>query len=229
MPTLFGTVAWSLVVGVAMVNSDLTILQALGMSLLVFAGAAQVAALPLMMVGAPIWIIFLTCVIINLRFVIFSVILAPHFSHLIWRQRLLWSYLSGDMVIVLFTQRYPTHQPEAGKLEYLKGLAIPNWLTWQASSIAGIFLASQIPEEWNIGYAGLLAILCLLLPMVMNITVLVGAIVAGIVAVATDHWPYKLGLLLAIIVGMVCAILWQGWRDHRDKRAKEATAHKESP
>lgn len=218
LPTLPGLVAWALVVGVAMIKTDFTLWQALGMSLLVYAGSAQLAALPLIVVDAPIWIIFLTALIVNLRFVIFSVILAPHFSHLSWRQRTLWSYLSSDVSIVLFVQRYPSHQPEVGKFDYLKGLLLPSWIAWQIGSIMGILLGSQIPEEWGLGYAGALAILCILLPTVLNRAALVGVIIAGTIALFTAHWPYKLGIVLAIIVGMVGAMIWEEWHEKHLKR-----------
>ena len=87
LPTLFGIAAWGLVVGIAMVKSGLSVPQALGMTLLVFAGSAQLASLPLIAAQAPIWVIFATALVVNLRFVIFSALLAPHFSHLPWRQR----------------------------------------------------------------------------------------------------------------------------------------------
>ena len=47
LPTLFGIGAWGLVVGIAMVKTGLTVPQAIGMTLLVFAGSAQLASLPL--------------------------------------------------------------------------------------------------------------------------------------------------------------------------------------
>lgn len=46
-PALATTAVWGLVVGVAIVKTGVTIAQALGMTLLVYAGSAQLAALPL--------------------------------------------------------------------------------------------------------------------------------------------------------------------------------------
>ena len=53
LPTLFGIGAWGMVVGIAMVKSGLSVPQALGMTLLVFAGSAQLASLPLIAAQAP--------------------------------------------------------------------------------------------------------------------------------------------------------------------------------
>ena len=207
LPSLFGIAAWGLVVGVAMVKSGLSVPQALAMTLLVFAGSAQLASLPLMMANAPIWVVFATALVVNLRFVIFSVLMAPHFAHLPWKQRFLLGYVSGDMTVAIFQQRFPSEAPALGKVSYLKGLVIPNWGSWQAGSIIGIFLGSAVPAEWGLGFAGSLAILCLLIPMVANKAALCGVLVASVTAVLAFGLPYKLGLLVAVLLGMVTAML----------------------
>jgi len=206
LPTLFGIGAWGLVVGIAMVKTGLTVWQAAGMTLLVFAGSAQLASLPLIAAAAPIWVIFATALVVNLRFVIFSALLAPHFSHLPWKQRFLLGYISGDLTVAMFLQRYPTVERVAGKLSYLKGLMFPNWFAWQIGSLVGIFLGSAIPTEWGLGFAGTLAILCIMVPLIINNAALCGVLVAGAISVLAYGLPYKLGLLLAVVVGMVTAM-----------------------
>ena len=206
LPTLFGIAAWGLVVGIAMVKSGLGVAQAVGMTLLVFAGSAQLASLPLIAAQAPIWVIFATALVVNLRFVIFSALLGPHFAHLPWKQRFLLGYVSGDLTVAMFLQRYPTAEPAPGKLSYLKALVIPNWFAWQIGSLIGIFLGSAVPTEWGLGFAGTLAILCIMVPLTINHAALCGVIVAGAVAVLAYGLPYKLGLLLAVVVGMVVAM-----------------------
>lgn len=217
LPTLFPTGAWGLVVGVAMVKSGLTIVQALGMTLIVFAGSAQLAALPLMVAAAPIWVVFATALVVNLRFVIFSALLAPHFTHLSWQRRFALGYTAGDMTVAVFLQRFPDEAPARGKVSYLKSLLIPNWLAWQIGSIAGIFLGAAVPEAWGLGFAGSLAILCILVPMVLNSAALCGALVASVAAVAAYELPYKLGLLVAVLLGMVAAMLVQSLQEHRKR------------
>jgi len=207
LPTLFGIAAWGLVVGIAMVKSGLTVPQALGMTLLVFAGSAQLASLPLIAAQAPIWVIFATALVVNLRFVIFSALLGPHFAHLPWKQRFYLGYISGDLTVALFLQRYPTLAPVAGKLSYLKGLMYPNWFAWQIGSIIGIFLGSAVPAEWGLGFAGTLAILCIMVPLMINNAALCGVVVAAAISVLAYDLPYKLGLLLAVLVGMVTAMV----------------------
>jgi len=206
-PTLFGIAAWGLVVGIAMVKVGLSVPQALGMTLLVFAGSAQLASLPLIVAHAPIWVIFATALVVNLRFVIFSALLAPHFAHLPWKTRFGLGYISGDMTVALFLQRFPSPASEAGKLSYLKALMYPNWAVWQVGSVTGILLGSTVPTQWGLGFAGTLAILCITVPMVAHKAVLAGVVVASAVSVLAFGFPYKLGLLAAVVAGMLTAMV----------------------
>jgi len=220
IPTLFGIAAWGLVVGIAMVKTGLTVWQASGMTLLVFAGSAQLASLPLIVAHAPIWVIFATALVVNLRFVIFSALLAPHFTHLPWKQRLFYGYISGDLTVAMFLQRFPTAVPVKGKLSYLKGLMFPNWCAWQTGSLIGIFLGSAIPTEWGLGFAGTLAILCITVPLIINSAALCGVLVAGAVAVAANGFPYKLGLLVAVFAGMLAALATEKGIEYRTHKRK---------
>lgn len=220
LPSLFGIGAWGLVVGIAMVKSGLTAAQAVGMTLLVFAGSAQLASLPLIAAAAPIWVIFATALVVNLRFVIFSALLGPHFAHLPWKKRLLFGYVSGDLTVAMFLQRYPTAERVPGKLSFLKGLMYPNWLAWQAGSLTGIFLGSTIPAEWGLGFAGTLAILCIMVPLIINNAALCGVAVAIVVSVLAYGLPYKLGLLLAVVVGMATAMAVEETLDKLNAKRK---------
>jgi predicted branched-subunit amino acid permease len=206
VPMLLGIAAWGVVTGVAMVKSGLTAWQAAGMTLLAYAGSAQLASLPLIVAHAPLWVIFLTAAVVNLRFIIFSALLGPHFSHLPWKQRLFLGYISGDLTAALFMQKFPDPAPVKGKLSYLKGLMYPNWIVWQLASLAGILLGSAVPVEWGLGFAGSLALLCLMVPLIMNSAAACGVVVAGAIGVIGHGLPYKLGLLLAVVIGMLVAM-----------------------
>jgi predicted branched-subunit amino acid permease len=207
--TLPGIFAWGMVTGMAMVKTGLTIWQALGMTFLVFAGSAQLAALPLIAANVPIWVVFVTALVVNLRFVIFAAAIAPHFAHLRWYQRGWYGYFNADITMGLFPRRFPssTIGQTRGKVGYFKGVGYPNWCAWQLGSVAGILLASQIPESWGVGFAGTLALLAITIPLTINMAALAGVIVASGVAVAAAALPYRLGLLLAVIVGMVAAMI----------------------
>ncbi|MEY2782025.1 MAG: inner membrane protein YgaZ, partial [Pseudomonadota bacterium] len=59
-PQAPGIAAWGLMTGVAMVKSGMSVFEASAMTLLVFAGSSQLAAIPLIVAGAPAWVILAT-------------------------------------------------------------------------------------------------------------------------------------------------------------------------
>ena len=208
-PTMPGIFAWGMVTGMAMMKSGLTLWQALGMTFLVFAGSAQLASVPLIAANVPVWVVFVTALVVNLRFVIFAAAVGPHFAHLPWYKRLWHGYFNADITMGLFPQRFPAETifRTEGKVGFFTGIGYPNWCAWQAGSVAGILLASQIPESWGIGFAGTLALLAVAIPLTINAAALVGVVVASIVAVAAAGLPYRLGLLLAVVLGMTAAMI----------------------
>lgn len=219
-----GIFAWSIVTAMAMVKTGLTTSQALGMTFIVFAGSAQLAALPLIGGGAPLSVVFATALVVNLRFVIFAAGTGPHFAHLPWWRRVWYGYLNGDLTMANFPQRFPhsTVHDTRGKVGYFTGCSYPNWLVWQVGAVLGIFLAGQIPQSWNIDFAGTLALLGLLIPLVSNLPGVAGALAASFLAVALHGLPYRLGMLLGVIAGVVLAMLLEAWQARRARGMKEA-------
>ena len=106
-----GVAAGGLLTGVALVNAGMSTVEALAMTFLVYAGSAQLAAIPLIVAGAPLWVIVATGFCVNLRFVVFSLHLRPYLMHMPRWRRLANGYLTADLSYALFTKRFP--QPPA--------------------------------------------------------------------------------------------------------------------
>jgi predicted branched-subunit amino acid permease len=190
-----------------MVKSGLGVFEATVLSLVVYAGSAQLAALPLMAAFAPLWMVVLTAVVVNLRFVVYSVITRPLFAHLGAGRRTLLGYLVGDIMFVRFSallEREP-HYPQ--RIPYYLGGALANWAAWQVSSIVGIFAATRIPTGWGLELAGTLTLIALLVPLCRHRPVLAGALVAAAVSIIAHDIPLRLGLLLAILLGVYVAFM----------------------
>lgn len=205
MPAWPGIFAWGLVTGVAMVKSGLSVTEATVLSLLAYAGSAQLAALPLMAAFAPIWLVTLTAVTVNLRFVVYSVLTRRHFAHLGAQRRLWLGYLVGDIMFARFTAMIEREPDYPHRVHYYFGGAIANWALWQISSIVGIFAATTIPSSWGLELAGTLTLVALLVPLCANRPVLAGVMVASVVSVLAHDVPMRLGLLLAIAFGVITA------------------------
>ncbi|WP_250471366.1 AzlC family ABC transporter permease [Caballeronia sp. GAFFF1] len=219
-PAVMATFSWGLVTGVAMTKSVLTVPQALGMSLAVYAGSSQLAVLPLLAAKLPLWTVLLTAAMVNLRFVIFSAGLAPHFSYLPMWRRLAIGYFNGDIIYLMFSARNFPVGRQPGKEAFFWGLAFTCWLAWQASSIAGILLASLIPDDWGLELAGTLALIPLIVSAIATRSTLAAVVVASVVALLAFHLPYRFGLPLAVLAALLAGTL----ADLIAERARPAAA-----
>jgi len=205
LPAFPGILAWALVTGVAMVKSGLSVPLALLMSLLAYAGSAQLAALPLIAASAPAWVIALTALATNMRFVIYGAAMRQWLSHYSARRLSLRGYLSGDFSFVMFMNRLEKEGPFEHRDAWLFGVTSMNWLIWQVGSIAGIVGGAFIPTRWGLQFAGTLALLPLIIPSVRSWAGATGALVAGGVSLAANALPYKLGLLVGVVAGLAVA------------------------
>lgn len=209
-----GTAAWGLMTGVAMVKSGMSTFEAVLMGVIVFAGSSQLAAVPLILAGAPMWVILATAACVNLRFVVFSAHLRPYLMHQPRWRRLASGYFTADLSYVMFTNRHPrpVASDDAPALRaqeaYLAGNCAVTWVAWVVPSLLGIGLANAIPLHWGLGFAGILALLGILCSLASTRLRVVSAGVAGAAAVAAFALPLKLNILVAIAAAVaVCLTL----------------------
>ncbi|WP_244814321.1 AzlC family ABC transporter permease [Caballeronia sp. Lep1P3] len=236
-PAIVATFSWGLVTGVAMTKSVLTVPQALGMSLAVYAGSSQLAVLPLLAAKLPLWTVPLTAAMVNLRFVIFSAGLAPHFTYLPMPRRLLIGYFNGDIIYLMFAKRNFAVGAQPGKEAFFWGLAVTSWMSWQVSSVAGILLASVIPDDWGLELAGTLALIPLIVSAIATRSTLAAVAVASVVALLAFDLPYRFGLPLAVFAALAAGTLADvvgkrgqpapapatPWASEQDAQAPDAT------
>lgn len=213
---------WAFVTGFAMVSYGLTEGMAVLMSLLVYAGSAQLTALPLIMAGAPLWLIFAAGFVVNIRFIIFGAALQPYFRKYSWLQRLGLGYWLSDLVFVFFMTRYGDARRKGtrGQLWYYLGIIVPGWFAWQTFSLLGIFAGAFVPPSWSLEFAATLALMGLAIPLVKNTPMVLTVLVTGAVAWVGQALPLRLGLVVAIVAGVAAGVLAELAR----KKKKERTA-----
>jgi predicted branched-subunit amino acid permease len=202
-----GIAAWGLVTGVAMIESGLSIPVAALMTLLVYAGSAQLAALPLIVAGAPLWVIFAAAFCVNLRFVIYSAHWRKYFGYLPRWQRLALMYFAADLNYVFFVRRFPDPRPSSEQLPYFWGGVVWNWASWQGASLLGVFIANRMPTEWGLGFAGVLALLGVTYSLLADKKTWIATGVAACAAVAAFGLPLKLNILVGIAAGVAIGLL----------------------
>ena len=215
--TIPATMIWAIVTAAAMIAGGLSPFYVVLINLLVFAASAQLTVLSMLAIQAPMPIIWLAAAVVNLRFVIFSAGIRPYFRHLGLKQRLIYGFLNGDMNSMLFGHRYRDAEPAPATLSqsgFFMGMAIPNYISWQAGIVIGVLFASFIPNEWGLKLAGTITLLVLILKTVNHWATVCACLVAASVAVMLQNLPYKLWVIVAIVAGVVAGMLVESvWKN----------------
>jgi predicted branched-subunit amino acid permease len=85
---------------------------------------------------------------------------------------------------------------------FLLGAGLALWSTWQISTALGIFLGAAIPASWSLDFALPLTFIAMVVPVLKNRPMIASALSAGVVALAANGLPFRLGLILAAITGI---------------------------
>ncbi len=204
LPFSLVVVPFGLVFGVAAVAAGFDPWQTAAFSLLVGAGAAQLAALQMMTEGAPLAVVVLTATAINLRLAMYSAALAPHLGAAPLRARLAVAFFLVDQAYaaaILAYERRP-EMPMAERLGYFFGLIAPVSPTWIAASFAGAALGNRLPADWPLDFFVPMTFLALVGPMLRTAAHGVAAAVSVGAALALAGLPWSLGLLAAGLIAM---------------------------
>ena len=220
-PQAFGQVAWALMTGVALVKSGMSVFESVAMTLLVYAGSSQLAATPLIVAGAPAWVVLATGFCVNLRFVVFSLHMRGYLMHLPRLPRIITGYFTTDISYVLFTRRFAhpaqTDEQRVTQEAYLAGLSFANWSSWMAFSLLGIALANAIPMSWGLGFAGILCLLGIQCSLASSRLRVLSSLVAGVVAVLAYALPLKLNIVLAIVMAVLACLMIEQFKALKEK------------
>jgi 4-azaleucine resistance transporter AzlC len=204
---LLGVAPFSMISGIAAVENGLLPIHGIGMSIIVFAGAAQLAGLQLIGAGAPAIVSILTAWMINLRFMLYSASLSPHFKDRSTRWKALLAYLLTDQAYAVSIIEFENRKDKPGKHWFYFGAAVGLWLTWQVGTALGVFLGTQVPDSWSLDFAIPLTFIALVVPALRDRPALVAGLLAGLIASLGAGLPYNLGLPLAVVTGIGVGML----------------------
>ncbi|MEF8841095.1 MAG: AzlC family ABC transporter permease [Haloarculaceae archaeon] len=206
VPLLVGLAPFGLVVGAAMVASGISVPQALGMSVLVYGGAAQLAVVDLLARDAPFLVVAVTGLVVNLRFAMLSASIATYFRRL----PTAWRWVVGVLLVdVLYALSVTTFErdSEVDRRWYYLGAGVVLWIGWQAGTVVGVVLGAGIPESVPFDFVVPLVFIGLLVPALEDASTLAAAGVGGTTAVVGANLPLNAGLLVAAACGIAAGFI----------------------
>jgi len=231
LPLLVGIVPFGLVAGVAAIDAGLSPVAALGMSVVVFAGASQLAVIELLRSDAAVPVVVLTGIVINLRMLMYSASIAPYFQRYRSRWKAVLAYLLTDQAYAVSIARFESGTESGGdegddaeadgggseggegRDRFYFGVAASLWVVWVVSTAVGVGLGRGLPDSWGLDFAVPLVFLALLVPRIEDGPTAAAGGIAGLVALAGVGIPYELGLPLAAVVGVGVGLAVEEVRD----------------
>ena len=219
-PLQLGVVPFGMLYGIGAIQAGMPVWVAQLASAVVFAGAAQLVIVQMLAVGAGALPIGLTSGLLNLRHMLYSMSIAEHVRHLPRRWRLLLAYLLTDEAYAVAILRYQVTPPPDDRPDlrhwYFLGCGFTLWLTWQLSTAAGLLFGASVPAGWDIDFAVPLTFIALLAMLMKERAGQAAALVAALAALAFAALTYKLGLVVAIVLGLVAGV----WASRRREVAR---------
>jgi 4-azaleucine resistance transporter AzlC len=212
LPILLGVIPFGLIFGALARGAGIPALETQAFSILIFAGSSQFIAAGLVAEATPALVVVLTILLVNLRHMLYSATLAPHLSRLPLRWKIALAWLLTDEAFAMASVRY--QRPDRGYPHwYFLGTGLTLWAAWQVSTFLGITLGSILPGTALLDFALPLTFLALLIPSLTDQPTLVVALSAGGLAVILAALPYKLGLMIAVLVSVGLGVWLEGQRE----------------
>lgn len=220
LPVQLVIIPFGAIFGAIATQAGLSPTEALGMSIIVLAGAAQIASLQMLSDQAPALMAILTGLFINLRFAMYSASLEPYWRGLPLWKRAIAAYLMTDQAYGLSIRRYleQADEPQAARTRYYFGVALPTVGIWYISTLTGAYLGAAIPPQLSLEFAVPLTFIAIVAPLLRGIAPVAAALVSVALSISFQSLPYNLGLILAAIIGMICGAWVETWHNRQGDR-----------
>lgn len=206
IPIVLGYLPVGFAFGVLAQKAGISALNTLLLSLLVYAGSAQLIAVGLFAAGAPGLSIVITTLIVNLRHLLMSAALTPFLRG--WRKRDLaaFAYELTDETFAVHSTRFAAAPPRKQEAFTINVVAQLAWIvgTW-LGLIAGGLLTDVRPLALD--YALPALFIALLIMQIRDRVQLVAAVLTGVIATALvlaglRQWYVIIATLLGATIGV---------------------------
>jgi 4-azaleucine resistance transporter AzlC len=208
LPFMFGSIPFGMLFGTLALAKGLDPLTTMAMSLFVFSGSAQFIAVVLLGAGSGIWVIWFATFVLNLRHLLYAATLVDHVRHLTQAWRFPLAAFLTDETFAVMERRYRTQGGGPNAHWYYIASCIGMYCNWQFWTFIGITVGQNFPEvqNWGLEFAMVVTFIGIVVPLLTSVPYWAATVTAGLVAVIANPLPYKLGLMLAALAGIVVGV-----------------------
>jgi 4-azaleucine resistance transporter AzlC len=204
-PFILVVAPFGLLFGVIATEAGMDIVQTMAMTVLVIAGAAQFAAVQLLVENAPVYVAILTGLAVNMRMAMYSASMAPHIGSMAGWKRIIAAYFLVDQSYAASIRQYedaPEMQPSE-KLVFFFGTISPICFPWYFFTYIGAKVGAAIPPEYALDFAVPITFIALVAPSLRSLPHLAAAFISVVVSLSLAWLPYNLWLMIAAVLAMM--------------------------
>ena len=217
LPIVLGYFPIAFAFGVAATGQGLTGLEAFGLSVIIYAGAAQFLTLALLASGAPLLVAAFTLVAMNLRHVLYGPALMKRAGTGVTRRHA-WAWAFGLTDEVFGAALGQLARGRRFSEPFMFGLGLAAYSSWLSGTALGAFAGGGALDGWPVLEAALgfmlpALFLALLLSILSRAQLPVIAVAAGATVAVSLVWSATAGILAGMVAGAVAGVLGLGERD----------------
>ena len=205
LPIYVPAIPFALVLGLAIVESEIGLFTGWSGSWLIYSGAGQLVLVSLLGTGAAVVAAMTASLVISARHLMYSAALAPSFQRQPAWFRWFGPYLLNDQLFALMTVKLD-EEPKDFRVYYLAA-GLTFWVLWQVTTLLGILIGPVVPEEWNLAFAVPLLFMGLLVLGIDRSPKLVAAVVGAAVTFVLAGMPNRAGLLIGSVIGVLAGVV----------------------
>jgi 4-azaleucine resistance transporter AzlC len=211
LPIVLGYVPIGTAFGILAQKAGLSTLNTLLMSLVVYAGSAQLIAVGLIAAGTPPLSIILTTFVVNLRHLLMSAAVSPYLKR--WRKLELaaFAYELTDETFGVHSVRFAATGPH---LSEAFGTNMTSQASWVLGTWLGIMVGQLIDDArpFALDYALPAMFIALLVLQIkdriqVGVALLTGSLAAGLLLAGVSQW----NVILATLVGATLGVGLEKW------------------
>ena len=210
-PIVLGYIPIGLTFGVLAQKAGLSNVNALAMSLLVYAGSSQLIAVGLFTANASIPSIILTTFVVNLRHLLLSAALTPHLKR--WRKSELaaFAYQLTDETFAVHSAQFSSGAPSKSEVFATNLTAQAGWVTGTWLGVTLGHLITDI-QPFGLDYVLPAMFIALLILQIkdhvqVGVALLTGVLSVGLLVSGLGRWH----VIVATVLGATAGAITEQW------------------
>lgn len=209
LPLAIAVIPWGILCGSLAIQVGLTPIESQLMSLLIFAGAAQLSALSIIGVGGDLSSMLGSTAVVSSRHLLYSATFRKEALKLSLFKRIILAFLLTDEMFAVAENKERSLGYFSVDYALISGFTF--YLIWNLSTLAGIVAGSNIPnlEALGLEFAIAATFIAMVVPNIKSKPILVAVLVSTISSVIFHIYEMSNGLLFSGLIGMCAGYLME--------------------